>query len=327
MNGESNRIFRFGEFRLDPNKRILTRGDQTIALIAKAFDLLVFLVENSGVIISKEKILDTVWKDQFVEETNLTVQISGLRRLFGEKKGEYNYIVTIPGKGYKFVAETADDSSVEYSDAGHGPRPIHDQKEIAEKPAMRQPAAKLYTTPRFFLLVLGPLLILICGLVAYNYLSPTPAPPINSVAVLPFVNQNNDDDSEYLSDGISESLIYYLSQLPDLRVMSRNSSSRYKGKEFDSKSVGEELQVQAIVTGRVLVKGDEITVSAELIDARSNSVIWGEQFNRRLTDIFTLQAEMGRAISQRMRSKLTLPQQERVERGAEPNSEAYQLYL
>lgn len=326
MNSDPKKIIRFAEFRLDANKRALARNGMTIPLTAKAFDLLVFLAENAGEIVSKEEIIDAVWKDQFVEETNLTVQISALRRLFGERKGEYNYIVTIPGRGYKFVAETFDDSNAENSSRKFEQfsRP---QANEAANPSTAIRRLQTLSVQKIHLFVSGPLLILLSILVSYHYFSPAPSTSINSVAVLPFVNQNDYDGNDYLSDGISENIIYSLSQLPGLRVMSRDSSFRYKEREFDAKSIGGELQVQAIVKGRVHARGDDLVVSAELIDASNNSVLWGEQFNRRITDISTLQIEIARAISHRLRSKLTISERQFVDKSVAQNSEAYQFYL
>src|SRR3984893_17341793 len=124
---------------------------------------------------------------------------------------------------------------------------------------------------------------------------------INSVAVLPFVNASNDPEMEYLSDGISESLINSLSQLPQLKVIARNSSFKYKGKEVDQQEVAKSLGVQAIVTGRVVQRGDTLLVSAELVDTRDKTHMWGEQYNRKTTDLQAVQEEIARIISEKLR--------------------------
>ena len=150
---------------------------------------------------------------------------------------------------------------------------------------------------------------------------------IDSIAVLPFVNVNADPDMEYLSDGITESLINSLSQVPRLRMIARSSVFRYKGKEIDPQTVGRELGVRAILLGRVTQRGDNLSISAELVDARNNSRIWGEQYSRKLSDILQVQEEISREISDKLRLKLTGEEQKLVAKRYTENVEAYQLYL
>jgi serine/threonine-protein kinase len=151
------------------------------------------------------------------------------------------------------------------------------------------------------------------------------ATQIESIAVLPFENQNL--DTEYLSDGLTESIINNLTKLPNLRVISRNSVFRYKGKETDSTAVGQELNVRAVLTGRIVQRGDNLIISAELTDLQDNKQIWGQQYNRRETDAFALQQEVSRDISETLRAKLTGEQQQRLTKRETVSPEAYQLYL
>ena len=150
---------------------------------------------------------------------------------------------------------------------------------------------------------------------------------IHALAVLPMVNANADTSTEYLSDGITESLINSLSQLPKLRVMSRSSVFRYKMREADPQMVGRELKVEAVLTGRVVQHGDTLSISAELVNARDNTHIWGEQYNRRLADIQAVQEDIGREITDTLRLKLTGEQKKSLTRRLTQNSEAYQDYL
>jgi serine/threonine protein kinase/Tfp pilus assembly protein PilF len=150
---------------------------------------------------------------------------------------------------------------------------------------------------------------------------------ISSVAVMPFVNVSNDPNSEYLSDGITESLINNLSELPKLAVMARSSVSRYKGREVDPQSVAKELKVEAIVTGRIVQRGDELTISSELIDARTNRNLWGERYDRKLSDALAVQQEITGAISTKLRERLSGETKTQIAKGGTNNPEAYQLYL
>ena len=150
---------------------------------------------------------------------------------------------------------------------------------------------------------------------------------IDSLAVLPFVNTSADPNTEYLSDGITESLINSLSQLPHLKVMSRDSAFMYKGKQTDARTVGSALGVRAVLEGRVMQHGDNLEISAELVDTRDNSHIWGQQYSRKSADIFALQGELAKEMTTMLRVRLTGDDQRRMTKSYTANPEAYQDYL
>ena len=152
-------------------------------------------------------------------------------------------------------------------------------------------------------------------------------PTIESVAVLPFVNTGADPDAEYLSDGITESLINSLSQLPRLTVMSRDSVFRYKGQSTSAQAAGRELRVQVVLTGRVTQRGDTLVINADLVEVGSNRQLWGEQYTRRLKDVLAVQEEISREISDKLQFRLTGEEQRRLTRHYTDNTEAYQFYL
>jgi eukaryotic-like serine/threonine-protein kinase len=129
--------------------------------------------------------------------------------------------------------------------------------------------------------------------------------PINSVAVLPFSNASGDPSTEYVSDGITEGIIDRLSRLPNLKVISRTSAFRYKQREIDPQKVAKDLGVEALVTGRVVQHGNDLAVSAELVDAREDKQLWGEQYSRKVADITSVQREIATAISGNLRVRLT----------------------
>jgi serine/threonine protein kinase/tetratricopeptide (TPR) repeat protein len=151
--------------------------------------------------------------------------------------------------------------------------------------------------------------------------------PIASLAVLPLVNAGGDPETEYLSDGITESVISSLSRLPGLRVMARSTVFRYKGKDLDPLAVGRELKVQAVVSGRLLHRGDRLVLRAELVDVSDGSQLWGEQYSRDLSDIFAVEEEMARQISENLRLKISGEDEKRLARRATESAEAYRLYL
>src|SRR5712692_4602353 len=150
---------------------------------------------------------------------------------------------------------------------------------------------------------------------------------IFSVAVLPFVNAGNDPNTEYLSDGLTESIINNLSQLPGLRVMARSTVFRYKGNEADPQKAGQELHVGAVLTGRLQQRGDMLIVQAELVDVDKGAQLWGDQYNRKLADVFAVQQEISQQISEKLRVRLTGEDKTRMAKRGTTNPEAYQLYL
>ncbi|HEY6927885.1 MAG TPA: protein kinase, partial [Steroidobacteraceae bacterium] len=162
---------------------------------------------------------------------------------------------------------------------------------------------------------------------AFLWRSRSSSGQITSVAVMPFVNATNNPDSDYLSDGITESLINNLSQLPNLVVMARSSVFRYKGRDVDPQTVAKELKVEALVTGRIVQHGDQLVISSELIDARSSRNLWGDQYDRKLSDALAVQQEITSAISAKLRERLSGETKAQVARGGTSDPEAYQAYL
>jgi serine/threonine-protein kinase len=150
---------------------------------------------------------------------------------------------------------------------------------------------------------------------------------VDSLAILPLANASGDPDAEYLSDGITESIINNLSQIPKLRVMARSTVFRYKGKEVDPQQMGRELGVRALVTGRVLQRGEMLVIKVEMVDTQDGSHLWGEQYNRKLSDIFTIEEEISSVISEKLRLKLSGAQKKQLTKRYTENTEAYQLYL
>jgi TolB-like protein/Tfp pilus assembly protein PilF len=162
---------------------------------------------------------------------------------------------------------------------------------------------------------------------AYLYLTRKATAAIHSIAVMPFVNESGNADVEYLADGMTETLISSLSQLPNLNVKARSSVFRYKGKDSETKEIAKELNVQAILNGRLANRGDQLTLTLELINAETENVIWSEQYDRKQADLVNLQREIARDVSSKLKSKLSGADVAKVEKNYTTNPEAYQLYL
>ena len=191
-------------------------------------------------------------------------------------------------------------------------------------------AASLIARHKKSLAFAGAATILLLAILVYGSVrgfSPVSAPAIDSIAVLPFTNVTADPNTEYLSDGLTESLIGSLSRLPNLTVRPRSSVFRYKAKDVDIQKAASELQVSALVTGRVTQRGDSLLISAELTDTRRNRSLWSEQYDRKLFDALSIQREISNEIASRLREKLTGEQKTQLAKGGTSDPEAYQLYL
>src|SRR5436190_4109010 len=255
MSRQPKFAYEFGPFCLDTEERVLLREGGPVPLKPKLYETLLVLVRNSKHIVEKEELMRQVWPDTFVEENNLTGNIVALRKAFGS----YNYIETVPRRGYRFIADVRQVQVEAISLASHEARPFT-QVVIKE--------------------VIG-----------------TQTEQINSLAVLPFINASADPNAEYLSDGITESVISHLSQLTQLKVMAGSTVFRYKGRVDDPQGIGRELQVRAVLLGRVLQLGEKLIIRTELIDVADGSQIWGAQLNRTPSDVLHLQTEIAEEIS------------------------------
>jgi serine/threonine protein kinase/tetratricopeptide (TPR) repeat protein len=203
---------------------------------------------------------------------------------------------------------------------------------LAAESGTRIPTATSTATPARSRKVLGlglAAVLIVAGAATTAYLlhARSATKKIDSIAVLPFVNATSDPNSEYLSDGLTESLIGTLSQLPDLKVMARSSVFRFKGNQDDPQKIGQQLQVSAVLMGRVTQHGDEVGVQADLVNTSDGSELWGSHYERKAADITQVQADITRDVSRRLRVQLTGNQERRLGNAGTTNPEAYRLYL
>ena len=336
--------YEFGPFRVDAVRRVLIREGNELRLPAKAFEILLALLEEKGRLVDKDELMRRVWPDAVVEENNLTVNMSALRKALGESPRDHRYLVTVPGRGYQFVADVRQDDS-------GGPAWETEEKPLSQSTGklgseLSKVAApqidgasshtdaqasteKLKRHQRGVLLVVAALFAtaIILSYLGYSrYRARVSRAGITSIAVLPFANQTGDPNAEYLSDGISESLINSLSQVPGVKVIARSSAFKYKGKEADLQEVANALGVEAILTGRVTQRGENLSISVELMNASDKTQIWGEQYDRNMSDLLATQREIASEIVEKLKLKVSGEEQRSAKHYTESN-EAYQLYL
>src|ERR1700757_2931344 len=220
------------------------------------------------------------------------------------------------------------DRNLRYQHASEIPTDLQRLKRDTESGKTVTSVAAPRWSQRWLLIGAVVLLFVIAAIVLIAiYLGSSRHAPINSVAVLPFSNASGDPNAEYLTDGITEGVIDRLSGLPNLKVISRTSSFRYKRRDIEPQKVAKELGVDALVTGRVVQRGDDLSVSAELVDAREDKQLWGEQYSRKIADAASVQQEIATAISGNLRVRLTSEDKTRLAKSSATNPEAYQLYL
>ncbi len=322
MSEQTSEFYEFGLFRVKSDERVLLRGQDLVSLTPKAFDILLTLLENDGRIVPKDDLMKKVWPNTFVEEGNLTQNVSLLRKALGESANGPQFIETVPRRGYRFVAPVNKTNGEqrrapnETRNRRHCPAPLPDQfTTIPERRKSKAEDSELAFT-------VGSCASRDCAGIAYlssrNKAGAAPT-AIQSIAVLPFVDDSPGEDAAFLDDEIAESLVNSLTKLPKLRVVPRSVMVSYKGRNIDPRQVGKELNVRAVVTGRVRRHGDTISIQADLIDLDSVSQIWGQHYDRRLSDILLVQEEISRDIFENLRLKLNVEEQKQLE--------AYRLYL
>ena len=337
----------FDGFTLDLTRGCLLHGSQEIKLPPKPFDALRYLVENPGRLISKAELMTALWPDTAVTDDSLVQCLREVRRALRDDGQQI--IKTVPRRGYIFDREVrvnaADPvSTTDTKETGTqliikgeetNGHPVMETRALPMSgsgtllPSQTESGSKRLTSwiYQHKLRVALSVVTLAVAASAYVYFT-RPGEAIDSVAVMPFVNVNGDPNTEHLSDGISDSIINNLSRLPSLKkVISFNSALRYKGKQTDPQTVGRELGVRAVLMGRLVQRGDEVSINIELIDARDNRRLWGEQYSSKLSDILAVQDTMAREISDRLRLRLTGEDRKQLEKRYTENIEAYQFYL
>jgi len=330
-------IYEFGRFRVDARKRLLLCDGNPVRLPAKAFEILLVLLDEQGRLVEKDELLRRVWPEAVVEENNLTVNISALRKSLSEVPGEHRYVVTVPGRGYQFVADVQ-----QHDDEPAPPNGKTDENESNHINSRSKSGLNAGDTPlfsgnehkaqryRYRLWLLSSFVVaalIVVGYFAYSRsFAGRSKAEITSIAVLPFANNTGDPNADYLSDGIAESLINRLSQLRGVKVIARSSTLKYRGSEVDLNEVARTMGVEAVLTGRVTQRDDNLSIHVELVNASDKTQIWGEQYDLKLSDLLATQREIAREIVEKLRLKVSADDKESTKHYTE-NNEAYQLYL
>ena len=298
-------FYEFGPFRLACSPPVLLRDGNPLALTPKALELLVVLVRNSGNLVSKEELMKAAWPDTFVEEGNLTQNISLLRKALGADLEDRPYIETMSKRGYRFAA------SVRLVEAGSAA--------IAGLPApAMQPRRRTALAISVLLLIAG-------GTLVYRRVAPRSS-PVQWMAVLPLENLSGDPAQDYLADGLTEALTGELGKIRSLRVISRTSAMRYKGARKPAPQIARELKVHALVEGSVVRSGGRAVIRVQLIRGSTDEHLWSESYERQVEDVPRLHSEMALAIARQLRASIQ-PEREARLSGRPVNRDAFEAYL
>jgi DNA-binding winged helix-turn-helix (wHTH) protein/TolB-like protein/Flp pilus assembly protein TadD len=330
-NLSKNQVLEFGGFRIDPSSRTLSNGGATANLTAKVFDTLLYLVTNQGRVVDKDELMQAIWTDTIVEENNLNKNISKLRQALGEKPGEHKFIVTIPGKGYKFVAAvTPVEIGVEtYTLDRSGSRSESDQVNRNFLPPDKERFRE--TIPRrvtaiWAVAVSAVLAIAVIGLfLTRTRVEPAADGRVTKLAILPFRPLVPENRDEALEMGIAETLIARLGRSGDIQVRPLGSVRKFGGVDQDAQAAGNALGVDAVLDGSIQRSGDGVRVITRLLDIRTGTVTWNGTYDEQFTNIFEVQDKIAGRVADSLKVKLNASQS--FTSGRTENPEAYRLYL
>ena len=281
--------FHFSNHVLDVGLRELTRAGEAIAVEPQVFDLLIYLVENRDRVVSKDDLIERIWDGRIVSESTLTSRINAARKAVGDSGKDQAVIRTIARKGFRFVGDVQ---------VQRGGADVSTDRTPPPDPAVEPP-------PRHQL----------------------PALDRPAIAVLPFVNISGEPEQEYFSEGISEDIITALSKLRWFYVIARNSSFIYRGKSVHHRQIGEELGVGYVVEGSVRKDGDQVRITAQLVDVVTGSHLWAERYDRNLADVFAVQDEITQAVVAAIEPQLYAAEDFHARRKQPDNMDAWDLVM
>jgi len=330
------RPVRFGNAEMRSAERQLLIDGQPIVIGARAFDVLNLLITHRERVVGKGELLEAVWPGLIVEENNLQVQISTLRKILGSAT-----ISTIAGLGYQFTAAVDNglDMIPPIPRTESPPPPARDSAADISGSQGRAVSAPISGTLRHrtsLTIAIG--ILAIVGVVLWIYLrgrpetsalapSALPAAAPHSVAVLPFANMSGDPSQDYFSDGLSEELLDSLSSIPDLHVAAHISSFTFKNKGAMIADIGRELNVGAVLEGSVRKDGQHVRINVQLVDVATGYDLWSHSYDRDIANIFALQTEIATAVTKALQATLLPNASAVIELGGTQNAQAFEAYL
>lgn len=286
-------VYLFDDFVFDPDAAGLLKAGQPVALEPQVVSLLRYLVENRGRIVSKDELIDVIWEGRAISDGALNTRIRAVRRALGDDRTQQKFLRTYPKRGFQFVADV---ECLEPDDAGGSPGAA-----FGTRNGSRSRASATAGLLVLILVLFGAA----WALDKTELINASPPPPAKpSIAVMPFDNLSGDPEHAYFADAFTEDLITDLSRIRDAFVIARRTSFTYKGKSVDVKDAAAELGVRYILEGSVRRSGNRVRINAQLIDGETGRHVWSDRYDRVLTDVFEVQADVTGQIAAVLKAEL-----------------------
>jgi DNA-binding winged helix-turn-helix (wHTH) protein/TolB-like protein/Tfp pilus assembly protein PilF len=348
---ESRPCYAFGPFVLDTAQHALLKQGTPVALTPKTYDTLLVLVQNNGRMLSKEELMQALWPDSFVEESNLTQQVSMIRKALGESANDPRYIVTVPGCGYRFHAELESGEDRKDRPCSNslaqllvypGDQSGERQAGIAQTSPSEAKAAELMAAPhashdpkghRWILLSLAALALLAITAITVTkfpyVIRPKPIQPIapRSLAILPLQNLKQDSASEFLGFSLADAVITKLDYVSSLTVRPSSAVEKYRGKVIDIAAVAADLKVDTLLTGSFLRDGDDLRITYQLIDVKTDKILGGGTVDLKYDNLLRVQDQVAEQIIRKLEVNLSPSEAERIKPEGQITPLAYEYYL
>ncbi len=320
-------LYRVGDLTLDVAARLLTRGGELVPLPPKTFELLVELVRRAPGVVRRQELLDTVWAHELVNDEALTQRVMLLRRALQDDPREPRFIASAPRWGYRIVAQVERRVEGPVAPPPTSPQPVPERP--AEESTVTRLRALVATTrrrDRWLVWSTAALVVVIAAGAVYLWLVRLPG-TVESLAIVPFVAGDTSESTELLSEAIPASVTQALAQVRGLRVIAASTMAQYRTKNVDPQHVGRDVGVHAVMTGTLLRQGEDLQVTAELVDVADARVLWSERYRRAAADVFAIQDEISQEITRSLRLRLSPANKTRLARRSTGNVEAYELYI
>jgi len=377
---KTHHVYEFGPFVLDTIQHALLRDGQLVPLTAKTYDTLLVLVQNSRKMLTKEELMNTLWPDRFVEESNLTQQISMIRKALGESPGEHRYIVTVPARGYRFAAAVREESDEEAgtavedqrlseaaikAEATGGPTekrwpvplivadlekvpPIETESraglalaskdlqdlETTENTQALQEAAESgmrwstrFARPALVLAGIALLGAFICAVYREQSIRRHPRQSPRSLAILPFQNLRPDAESDFLGFSLADAIITKLGYVSALTVRPSYAIQKYRNQTIDIPKTAADLNVDTLVTGAFIRDGDDLRITSQLIDVKTQKILWKGAFDLKYEKLLTVQDNVAQRVIEGLELSLSPGEGERLKAEKPIDPLAYEYYL
>lgn len=334
MNTPEAPIYEFDDLRIDPARRLLLRRGEPVPLTPRVFDTLLYFVRHHGRVLDKEELMRAIWPDVIVEENNLNQNVSALRRALGESSRENRFIVTVPGRGYRFASDVKI-SAGSASDRDAGQTIVDSDEAMMATPMASgrvpsdaiRPLGRWNAYSRAALIAVVILAVVSIWFAVWRGRKQNQAPPVRIIAILPFKPLILANRDESLEIGMADTLIARLSRIHDLTVNPLSAVRKYGGQDQNPFTAGRELGVEAVLDGSIQRWGDRIRVTARLVRVSDQRQLWAGHFDEQARDIFAVQDSISEKVTRELALELTGEEKKRIAKRDTDDSKAYELYL